>query len=71
MPSSERRGVTPRAAPGGSSARPDQPLRVPEVARRLGIDGTDVYDLIFQGDLQAGKGEDGLVYVRESALEDY
>ena len=50
---------------------PDQPLRVPEVARRLGIDGTEVYDLIFQGDLEAGKGKDGLVYVRESALEDY
>jgi hypothetical protein len=50
---------------------PDQPLRVPEVARRLGIDGTEVYDLIFRGDLEAGKGKDGLVYVREEALEDY
>jgi hypothetical protein len=49
----------------------EQPLRVPEVARRLGIDGTEVYDLIFQGDLEAGKGKDGLVYVRVSALEDY
>ena len=49
----------------------DQVLRVPEVARQLGIDGTEVYDLIFNGELQAGKGKDGLVYVRESAIEDY
>jgi hypothetical protein len=49
----------------------DEPLRVPEVARRLEMDGTDVYELILQGELKAGKGKDGLVYVRESALEDY
>lgn len=49
----------------------DQPLRVPEVARRLGLDGPVVYDLIANGELAAGKGNDGLVYVRESALEDY
>lgn len=49
----------------------DQPLRIPEVARRLGLDGPVVYDLISNGELAAGKGEDGLVYVRESALEDY
>jgi hypothetical protein len=49
----------------------DEALRVPEVARRLGIDGTEVYDLITQGELAAGKGTDGLVYVRESALTDY
>ena len=49
----------------------DEALRVPEVARRLGIDGTEVYDLIANGELSAGKGKDGLVYVRESALEDY
>jgi len=46
-------------------------LRVPEVARRLGLDGVIVYDLIAHGELAAGKGKDGLVYVRESALEDY
>jgi hypothetical protein len=45
--------------------------RVPEVARRLGLDGPVVYDLIGHGELEAGKGTDGLVYVRESALEDY
>ena len=49
----------------------DEALRVPEVARRLGIDGTEVYDLIFRGELAAGKGADGLVYVRASALDDY
>jgi len=49
----------------------DQLFRIPEVARRLGIDGTEVYELIFQGELKAGKGQDGLVYVRESALAEY
>lgn len=46
-------------------------LRVPEVARTLGIDGTEVYRLIEQGELQAGKGQDGLVYVPEGALREY
>jgi hypothetical protein len=49
----------------------DQPLRVPEVARRLGLEGAVVYDLIANGELAAGKGDDGLVFVRESTLEDY
>ncbi len=49
----------------------DQAMRVPEVARRLGIDGTDVYDLIFRGELAAAKCKNGLVCVRESDLEDY
>jgi len=49
----------------------DQALRVPEVARRLAMEGSDVYDLILSGELSAGKGTDGLVYVRESALEEY
>ena len=52
-------------------AMTDEALRVPEVARRLGIDGTEVYDLIFRGELDARKGADGMVYVRESALDDY
>jgi hypothetical protein len=49
----------------------DELLRVPEVARRLGIDGTAVYGLIDTGELAAGKGKDGLVYVTESALREY
>lgn len=46
-------------------------LRIPEVARRLGIDGTQVYALIERGELEAGKGRDGLVYVPEDALRSY
>ena len=47
----------------------DELLRVPEVARRLGLDGVVVYDLIANGELEAGKGKDGMVYVRVSAVE--
>ena len=46
-------------------------LRVPEVAKRLELEGPVVYELIMRGELAAAKGKDGLVYVRESALEDY
>lgn len=35
------------------------------------MDGPDVDELILQGEMKAGKGTDGLVYVRESALADY
>ena len=49
----------------------EQLLRVPEVARRLGLDGVVVYDLIASGELAAGKGKDGLVYVTPEAVEDY
>jgi hypothetical protein len=43
-------------------------LRVPEVARKLGLEGAEVYRLIERGELEAGKGQDGLVYVPEDAL---
>lgn len=46
-------------------------FRVPEVARRLGLDGVVVYDLIAHGELAAGKGKDGMVYVTAEALDDY
>jgi predicted DNA-binding transcriptional regulator AlpA len=46
-------------------------FRVPEVARALALDGPEVYALIDRGELKASKGPDGLVYVSESALEDY
>jgi len=49
----------------------DRLLRIPEVARRLAIHGTEVYTLIETGQLDAGKGRDGLVYVPEEALRDY
>ncbi len=46
-------------------------LRVPEVARALDLEGEAVYGLIERGELRAGKGQDGLVYVPERALEEY
>jgi hypothetical protein len=46
-------------------------LRVPEVARALGLEGPEVYHLIETGELDAGKGDDGLVYVSEPALRAY
>lgn len=49
----------------------ERALRIPEVARRLGIDGTDVYRLIEAGELGAGKGADGLVYVTAAAVAEY
>jgi hypothetical protein len=44
-------------------------LRVPEVSRVLGIEGAEVYALIDHGELRASKGQDGLVYVAEQAVE--
>jgi len=49
----------------------DRLLRIPEVARALAVDGPDVYRLIERGELEAGKGADGLVYVSERALRAY
>ena len=46
-------------------------LRSPEVARRLGIDGADVYRLLFVGDLDGGPGRDGLVYFSEASVDAY
>jgi Helix-turn-helix domain len=46
-------------------------LRVPEVARALDLEGEQVYALIDRGELKAGKGQDGLVYVPQQALEEY
>ena len=46
-------------------------LRVPEVARRLGIEGPAVYRLIERGSLLAAKGQDGFVYVDEDSLAQY
>ena len=46
-------------------------MRVPEVARRLDVDGTEVYALIDRGELRASKGRNGLVYVSEEAIEDF
>ena len=46
-------------------------LRSPEVARRLGLDGADVYRLLFDGELEGGPGTDGLVYFSEPSVEAY
>lgn len=46
-------------------------LRVPEVARALGVDGAEVYTLIDRGEVKAVRGPDGLVYVSERALAEY
>lgn len=46
-------------------------LRSPEVARRLGIDGADVYRLLFAGELEGGPGADGLVYMSEASVQAY
>jgi len=53
--------------PDVTSAR----LRSPEVARRLGIDGADVYRLIFAGELEGRPGSDGLVYIGAASVEAY
>jgi len=49
----------------------DARLRSPEVARRLGIDGPDVYRLIFAGELDGQPDADGIVYVSEASVEAY
>ena len=46
-------------------------LTVPEVARRLGIPGADVYQLIFAGELEGGPNRDGAVNVSAEALAAY
>jgi len=46
-------------------------LRSPDVARRLGIDGADVYRLLFAGELDGGPGTDGLVYISEASVDAY
>jgi Helix-turn-helix domain len=50
---------------------PARGLLVPEVARRLGVDGAEVYGLIHDGELPAAKGDDSLVYVTAGALEEF
>jgi hypothetical protein len=46
-------------------------LRSPEVARRLGLPGAQVYELIFSGDLDGRPDDDGIVYVTEASVEAY
>ncbi|HUY23991.1 MAG TPA: helix-turn-helix domain-containing protein [Candidatus Saccharimonadales bacterium] len=46
-------------------------LTVPEVARRLGMPGPEVYQLIFSGELDGAPQPDGAVYVTAEALAAY
>lgn len=46
-------------------------LRSPEVARRIGLEGDDVYRLLFAGALDGGPGRDGLVYFTEASVNAY
>jgi len=46
-------------------------LTVPEVARRLGMAGPEVYQLVFSGELDGAPESDGAVYVTSEALATY
>jgi hypothetical protein len=46
-------------------------VRSPEAARRLGIDGTDAYRMLFAGELDGGPGKDGVVYFDEASIDAY
>ncbi len=46
-------------------------VRSPEAARRLGIDGADVYRMLFVGKLDGGPGRDGMVYFSEASIDAY
>lgn len=69
MHASER-GLSRPFAAYGSTVREDA-VRVPEAARRLTLDGVEVYRLLETGQLAAGRGPDGLVYVRTEAITAY
>jgi hypothetical protein len=55
--------VTTRLMDGG--------VRSPEAAKRLGLRGRDVYNLLFAGELDGGPGRDGMVYFDEASLDAY
>lgn len=46
-------------------------LRSPEVARQLGLDGADVYRLLFAGELKGGPDPDGVVYFEAASVNAY
>ncbi len=46
-------------------------LGVLEAAERLGLEGREVYHLIFNGELDGGPGRDGRVHVPEAAIIAY
>ena len=63
--------MTPKGSNVESMTSTDVKLTVPEVARRLRMDGGDVYRLIFQGTLPGKPGSDGAVYVDGHAVDEY
>ena len=46
-------------------------VRSTEAARRLGIDGADVYRMLFAGELEGGPGKDGIAYFDEASIDAY
>lgn len=46
-------------------------LTIPEVARRLGIPGPEVYELIFAGKLDGTPGPDGAVTVGAAEVAEF
>ena len=46
-------------------------VRSTEAARRLGIDGAEVYRMLFAGELAGGPGRDGMVYFDEASIDAY
>jgi len=49
----------------------DELLTTPQVARILGIDGREVYDLIFAGELDGKPDRTGQVKIAASEVERY
>ena len=49
----------------------DELLTTPQAARRLGIDGRQVYDLIFAGELDGKPDRTGQVKIAASEVERY
>lgn len=46
-------------------------LTTPEAARRLGIRPSDVYRLVFAGELDGRPDRDGVVRISERVIADY
>ncbi len=49
----------------------DDAVRTTEAGRQLGVDTAEVYRLIESGELRAGKGADGLVWVLTDSIDAY
>lgn len=56
---------------GAMTGTPSAGLRSPDVASRLGINGRDVYRLIFAGELDGRPDADGIVFTTAASVEAY